>query len=226
VNANGNFSQAFGNTTTAAAYEDFVTGQYNVGGGTAGSWVSTDPIFEVGIGTSGTAADAVTVLKNGKFGIGTASPAQTLEVNGKVQVDSWASASATTVCENSNVLSTCSSSIRYKENVKDSPFGLNDVLKMRPVVFKWKGRDENDFGFIAEEMEKVDPMFVQYKNNQVEGVKYPQLTSVLAKAVQVCADQGAGRSREGAGGQMGLGCEHGGFGREAEERQRRSAPRF
>jgi hypothetical protein len=120
----------------------------------------------------------------GNVGIGTTTPAQALEVNGEIKVDTFASASATTVCSNANVLSTCSSSIRYKEKVKDAPFGLKDVMKMRPVTFKWKGRDENDLGFIAEEMEKVNPLFVNYARGQIEGVKYPQLTAVLANAVK------------------------------------------
>ena len=33
-------------------------------------------------------------------------------------------------------------------------------------------------------MEKVNPLFVNYEHGQVEGVKYPQLTSVLANAIK------------------------------------------
>jgi hypothetical protein len=55
---------------------------------------------------------------------------------------------------------------------------------MRPVTFKWKGRDENDLGFIAEEMEKVNPLFVSYARGRIEGVKYPQLTAVIVNAVK------------------------------------------
>ena len=105
-------------------------------------------------------------------------------MNGKIKVDTFAAASATTVCQNANVLSTCSSNIRYKEKVKDAPFGLKDVMLMRPVTFKWKGRDEKDLGFIAEEMETVNPLFVNYERGQIEGVKYPQLTAVLANAIK------------------------------------------
>jgi Chaperone of endosialidase len=124
------------------------------------------------------------VFLGGEVGIKTASPAQALEVNGQVKVDTFAAASATTVCQNANVLSTCSSSIRYKENVKDGWFGLKEVLRMRPVTFKWKGRDENDLGFIAEEVEKINPLFVSYARGQIEGVKYPQLTAVIVNAVK------------------------------------------
>jgi Chaperone of endosialidase len=124
------------------------------------------------------------ITGTGKVGIGTASPSQALDVNGQVHIATFASASATTVCQNAGVLSSCSSSIRYKEKVKDATFGLGDVMKMRPVTFKWKGRDEHDLGFIAEDMEHINPLFVTYKDGQIEGVKYPQLVSVLSKAIQ------------------------------------------
>jgi hypothetical protein len=120
----------------------------------------------------------------GKVGIGTTSPAQALEVNGQIKVDSLASASATHVCISGSVLSSCSSSIRYKENIKSADFGLTEIEKLRPVTFKWKGRDENDIGFVAEEVAKVDPLFVTYKDGKIEGVKYDQLTAVLANAVK------------------------------------------
>jgi hypothetical protein len=55
------------------------------------------------------------------------------------------------------------------------PVWQKDVLKMRPVTFKWKGRDENDLGLIAEEVEKINPLFVTYERGQIEGVKYMQL---------------------------------------------------
>jgi Chaperone of endosialidase len=114
----------------------------------------------------------------------TTTPAQALEVNGEVQIDTFGSAASTTVCENGGILSSCSSSIRYKEKVKPAPFGLNEVMEMRPVTFKWKGRDENDLGLVAEDVEKVNPLFVTYKDGHIEGVKYEQLTAVLIRAVQ------------------------------------------
>jgi hypothetical protein len=55
---------------------------------------------------------------------------------------------------------------------------------MRPVTFKWKGRDERDLGLIAEEVAKIDPLFVTYKDGKIEGVKYAQLTVVLINAIK------------------------------------------
>jgi hypothetical protein len=63
--ASGTNATATGNTTTATAYDSFAIGTYNVGGGTATSWVSTDPLFEIGNGTYGSLHDAFVVYKNG-----------------------------------------------------------------------------------------------------------------------------------------------------------------
>ncbi len=38
--------------------------------------------------------------------------------------------------------------------------GLDEVLKMRSVEFKWKNRDEQDLGFIAEEINEVSPSLI------------------------------------------------------------------
>lgn len=81
VTASGDRSVAMNLWTRAEAYATTALGRYNVGGGTAGSWVSTDPLFEIGIGTGvGTEANAMTVLKDGRTGIGTATPSEELEV--------------------------------------------------------------------------------------------------------------------------------------------------
>jgi Head domain of trimeric autotransporter adhesin len=79
--ASGKGSVALGRSTTAASYNEVAMGQYNVGGGTGTSWVTTDPLFEIGNGSSSSALnDALIVLKNGNVGIGTTSPAAPLTV--------------------------------------------------------------------------------------------------------------------------------------------------
>ena len=77
------------------------------------------------------------------------------------------------------------SSARYKEEVQDLELGLDTVLDLHPVSFEWLGADVEDLGFIAEEVAAVDSLMATYDNEgAVQGVKYGQLTAVMAKAIQ------------------------------------------
>ncbi len=79
-----------------------------------------------------------------------------------------------------------------KKNIKDTPYGLDDVLKMRAVEFDWKEKRNgvHDIGVIAQEIEKIIPEVVQeVQTLKTDGdthkvVDYGKLTSVLIKAIQ------------------------------------------
>ena len=63
--------------------------------------------------------------------------------------------------------------------------GLDIVERLQPVTFKWKGRDEQDLGFVAEQVASIDPLLITYNSEgEIQGVKYPQLTAVLVNAVK------------------------------------------
>lgn len=78
------------------------------------------------------------------------------------------------------------SSARYKQDIVDSPYGLNEVLAMRPVTFTYKAEpDRHDVGFIAEEMVQVVPEVVAKNiDGEPDAISYDRLTSVLCKAIQ------------------------------------------
>ncbi|MBP6946261.1 MAG: tail fiber domain-containing protein, partial [Candidatus Pacebacteria bacterium] len=82
------------------------------------------------------------------------------------------------------------SSIRFKENVEDLNYGLDDVMKLRPISFEWKeeerpGDDNRYIGFIAEEMFDVIPEVVELDSKGlVGGIDYAKLTAVNTKALQ------------------------------------------
>lgn len=79
----------------------------------------------------------------------------------------------------------CGSSLRYKHDVEDLKFGLDVVLRLRPVTFRWNSTGTKDLGFVAEEVNAIDPLLSTYtKDGDIEGVKYPQLTSVLVNAIK------------------------------------------
>lgn len=128
---------------------------------------------------------------------GSVTPALALTINssqeavfaGKVNVGSFAAASATTVCQNSGTLSTCSSARRFKEKIRPSTLGLKEVLAMKPVTFDFRNHkddwEKHDFGLVAEDMETINPLFTTYNaKGEIDGVRYMQLTAVNVKAIQ------------------------------------------
>jgi hypothetical protein len=57
-------------------------------------------------------------------------------------------------------------------------------MKLHPVSFKWKSNDDEDIGFIAEEVERVDPVLAEHNKGKLSGVKYSQMSALLTKSVQ------------------------------------------
>ena len=66
TSASGYRATALGSFTSVNSYGSTAIGQFNVDGGTASSWVPSDPLFEIGNGTSPyNLSDAFVVYKNG-----------------------------------------------------------------------------------------------------------------------------------------------------------------
>ncbi|MBC7929327.1 MAG: tail fiber domain-containing protein [Rubrivivax sp.] len=83
------------------------------------------------------------------------------------------------------ILAHCGSSIRYKTDVRGFAPGLDLVSRLRPVNFRWKKGGMADFGLIAEEVERVEPLLVTRNDKgEVEGVKYDRIGVLLLNAVQ------------------------------------------
>ena len=81
------------------------------------------------------------------------------------------------------------SSIRYKENVQNISYGLNEVLQLRPVFFQYKEEYDADtsrkLGFIAEEVEAIIPeVGVYLEDGTLQTLDYSKLTSLNVKAIQ------------------------------------------
>lgn len=76
---------------------------------------------------------------------------------------------------------------RIKTNIMNMEYGLNTVMKMRPVTYNWKsGSTERKIGFVAQEVQQIVPEVVHVGEdaNKTLGVNYAELTSVLVKAIQ------------------------------------------
>lgn len=106
-------------------------------------------------------------------------------VVGTVISTSLSTGGSVAVCRNgSGLLSTCSSSLRYKADVLPLEAGLDVVSRLRPITFNWRDTGARDVGFAAEAVAAVDPLLATYNDEgQVEGVKYGQITAVLVNAL-------------------------------------------
>jgi hypothetical protein len=95
-----------------------------------------------------------------------------------------------------------SSDRRLKKEITPISYGLQSILQMKPVSYKWKnGNQDILLGFIAQDMEKVLPEVVQYevlseskRNSYIDegripgeemySMNYSEIIPVLVKAIQ------------------------------------------
>ena len=174
--ATGHWATATGRGTTARAFCSFVAGAFNdtVSSSSIDSWVETDPLFIIGNGTASNRHNAMLVKKNGEVYF----PEVYNSTVGLLRRELYVSIGGK--------LGYVSSSRRYKKKIRS----LEDVqwlYQLRPVSFVYKSDPSGteQYGLIAEEVEKVNPLFVSYdRKGQVETVSYSQLITPMLKALQ------------------------------------------
>ncbi|HZV71097.1 MAG TPA: tail fiber domain-containing protein [Saprospiraceae bacterium] len=84
------------------------------------------------------------------------------------------------------------SDVREKKNITPIQYGLEEILKLRPVTYEWKSRNDGKtkLGLIAQELETVIPEVVAKPSTEDPagsdrlGVYYSDLIPVLIKAIQ------------------------------------------
>jgi len=142
--------------------DDGMTGD-KIHGGTISGFQST------GI-TDNANSTALTIIANGNVGIGTDNPTRKLDVNGTVR--------ATLLSE--------TSSLRYKENVRDIDSALNIISAMRGVIYDRKdGTSMNESGIIAEELYKIVPSLVKLdEEGRPDSVHYTRIIAYLIEAIK------------------------------------------
>jgi Chaperone of endosialidase/YadA head domain repeat (2 copies) len=76
---------------------------------------------------------------------------------------------------------------RLKKDINNIKYGLNTIMELRPVSYKWKKGNQNlNLGLIAQEVQKLIPEVVDVGNDKDKtlGMKYTELIPVLIKAIQ------------------------------------------
>jgi hypothetical protein len=87
-------------------------------------------------------------------------------------------------------LGTISSSRRFKDEINDMGDASSDLMKLRPVTFRYKQAQEDgshplQYGLVAEEVAEVNPGLVQFdKDGQPQTVLYHILPAMLLNELQ------------------------------------------
>lgn len=148
------------------------------GSGTETGWVGYgtpgSPHFSV-VNARSTGHILLLPATNGNVGVNTSSPAFKLDVGGNIRCTSL----------------TQTSSGAFKDEVAPLSAGLDDLMRLAPVSYRWNdqapedSRGKRDLGFIAEDVEKVLPEIVaKDESGKPVGMDYSRITVVAVKAIQ------------------------------------------
>ena len=142
------------------------------------------------LGTAGNPisfTEKIRLHKNGNFGIGdNITMTQKLDVDGNGR---FRSVAAGTFSNNLNItsdgtLTTATSDEKYKYNILPISYGLNTILQLKPVNFQWIEGEENDLGFIAQDVAEIIPEAVNTNWNSDLLMRYESIIPILTKAIQ------------------------------------------
>ena len=122
----------------------------------------------------------------GNVGIGTTSPSEKLHVVGNGR---FTAVGAGTFANNLNItsdgtLTTATSDEKYKYNILPINYGLNTILQLKPVNFQWVEGEEQDLGFIAQDVADIIPEAVNTNWNSDLLMRYESIIPILTKAIQ------------------------------------------
>ncbi|WP_431136813.1 tail fiber domain-containing protein [Psychroserpens mesophilus] len=78
---------------------------------------------------------------------------------------------------------------RLKKDIEDLPYGIAEILNIKPKQYYWKNRSETNhksFGLIAQDVQKIFPELVLTRDDkdQTLSVNYTELIPILINAIQ------------------------------------------
>ncbi|HMX30465.1 MAG TPA: tail fiber domain-containing protein [Blastocatellia bacterium] len=167
---------------------------FNANAGNTNRWV-------LGTGGNTVAKDAfsigdingykMTILSNGNVSVGTTTPLDKLHVSGDIRVG-VNSLGCIKRSDGSPIAGTCSSDLRFKQQI--TPFSnlLDKVARLQPVHFYWRAEEfptrhfgtEQSFGLIAQDVEAVLPELVATDEEGYRAVNYSKLPLLTLQAVK------------------------------------------
>jgi hypothetical protein len=126
------------------------------------------------------------VKNNGNIGLSTDNPSEALHVVGNARITA---VGAGTFSNNLNItsdgtLTTATSDEKFKYNIRPLNYGLETLLQLKPVNFQWIEGEEEDLGFIAQDVAEIIPEAVNTNWNSDLLFRYESLIPILTKAIQ------------------------------------------
>lgn len=133
--------------------------------------------------------DRMVIRENGWIGIGTDAPYNPLHVAGPITAQGQGSLDGQLCYANNDQtnfeIRKCSSSAKYKTNVRDLAVDRAAFMKLKAREFKWRDTGRPDVGFVSEEIQATYPLLAVHDlDGTPTGVKYSQMTAVLTQIVQ------------------------------------------
>ena len=196
-NTTGNYNTAYGGGVTpssgvsSGALWNNTTGSNNIAiGFGAASNVSGDNSNNIHIGSQGSANDDATIRIGGNAALGDSVAQRRFFASGIRGITTGTNDAIPVVIDSNGQLGTVSSSIRLKEDVHDMDTASTDLMRLRPVTFRYQkpfadGSKPIQYGLIAEEVAEVYPGLVAVSaDGQIETVKYQFLDSMLLNELQ------------------------------------------
>ncbi len=159
------------------------TGNNNIAVGQAAGTNVTSGSSNIHIGNAGLSGDGATIK------IGTLGTHTSTYIAGVYGVAVGAT-NHVVYADSTGKLGEMSSSLRFKEDVRDMGGVSARLLDLRPVTFRFReassqGREPRQFGLIAEEVAEVLPELVTYDDQgQPKSVRYNLLSTMLLNEVQ------------------------------------------
>jgi hypothetical protein len=152
---------------------------YRSGANVGQFYLNSQNDFQLNVGPYGSAYTTLYAKSsNGFVGVGTTNPGVELDVNGAVR--------GTSVYQVSD--------IRLKKDILPIENDANDLFKLQAVQYNWKqdnafnkkfdNADKTQFGFIAQEVEKVYPNLVATDAQGLKSVEYTQIIPLLVEALK------------------------------------------
>ena len=162
-----------------------ISGGNNIAFGfNAGNNIASGNGNNIDIGNGGSGSDS------GVIRVGTSGTHSAFFAAGVRGITTGSNNAIPVLIDSNGQLGTVSSSRRFKEDIEDMGAASRDLMRLRPVTYRYKepfgdGSKPIQYGLIAEEVAEVYPDLVAHSaDGKIETVKYQVLDSMLLNEVQ------------------------------------------